>query len=101
MAKIKKIVKKKKIKQIYIYSLGIFLHVFIPRSHHLDHNTPVFLLIQTQEQTEVLENLKQELATSKQELQIVQGSLENSAQVSVACLSLPHLAIGNIPKKLI
>uniref|UniRef100_A0A8C6D0G8 Huntingtin interacting protein 1 n=1 Tax=Moschus moschiferus TaxID=68415 RepID=A0A8C6D0G8_MOSMO len=34
----------------------------------------------TQEQTEVLENLKQELATSKHELQIVQGSLENSAQ---------------------
>ncbi|XP_046522279.1 huntingtin-interacting protein 1 isoform X5 [Equus quagga] len=34
----------------------------------------------TQEQTEVLENLKQELATSKQELHIVQGSLETSAQ---------------------
>nr|KAF6489618.1 huntingtin interacting protein 1 [Molossus molossus] len=34
----------------------------------------------TQEQTEVLENLKQELATSKQELQIVQGSLETAAQ---------------------
>uniref|UniRef100_A0A8D0TRG8 I/LWEQ domain-containing protein n=1 Tax=Sus scrofa TaxID=9823 RepID=A0A8D0TRG8_PIG len=33
-----------------------------------------------QEQTEVLESLKQELATSKQELQIVQGSLETSAQ---------------------
>uniref|UniRef100_A0A8D0TG61 Huntingtin interacting protein 1 n=1 Tax=Sus scrofa TaxID=9823 RepID=A0A8D0TG61_PIG len=36
--------------------------------------------IETQEQTEVLESLKQELATSKQELQIVQGSLETSAQ---------------------
>uniref|UniRef100_A0A8C9KTL0 Huntingtin-interacting protein 1-related protein n=1 Tax=Panthera tigris altaica TaxID=74533 RepID=A0A8C9KTL0_PANTA len=34
----------------------------------------------TQEQTEVLDNLKQELATSKQELQIVQSSLETSAQ---------------------
>nr|KAF6354953.1 huntingtin interacting protein 1 [Myotis myotis] len=34
----------------------------------------------TQEQTEVLENLKQELATSKQELQVVQGSLEMAAQ---------------------
>ncbi|KAM8777022.1 huntingtin-interacting protein 1 [Rhynchonycteris naso] len=33
-----------------------------------------------QEQTEVLENLKQELATSKQEFQIVQSSLEASAQ---------------------
>uniref|UniRef100_A0A8D0TFR8 Huntingtin-interacting protein 1 n=1 Tax=Sus scrofa TaxID=9823 RepID=A0A8D0TFR8_PIG len=36
--------------------------------------------LDTQEQTEVLESLKQELATSKQELQIVQGSLETSAQ---------------------
>uniref|UniRef100_A0A8D0TG51 Huntingtin-interacting protein 1-related protein n=1 Tax=Sus scrofa TaxID=9823 RepID=A0A8D0TG51_PIG len=40
----------------------------------------IYFGIKTQEQTEVLESLKQELATSKQELQIVQGSLETSAQ---------------------
>uniref|UniRef100_G3T7X4 Huntingtin-interacting protein 1 n=1 Tax=Loxodonta africana TaxID=9785 RepID=G3T7X4_LOXAF len=34
----------------------------------------------TQEQTEVLESLKTELATNKQELQVLQGSLETSAQ---------------------
>ncbi|XP_006155020.1 huntingtin-interacting protein 1 [Tupaia chinensis] len=34
----------------------------------------------TQEQLEVLENLKQELTASKQELQVLQGSLETSAQ---------------------
>nr|XP_035136164.2 huntingtin-interacting protein 1 isoform X5 [Callithrix jacchus] len=34
----------------------------------------------TQEQLEVLESLKQELATSQQELQVLQGSLETSAQ---------------------
>ncbi|KAM9583382.1 huntingtin-interacting protein 1 isoform 2-T2 [Trichechus inunguis] len=34
----------------------------------------------TQEQTEVLESLKQELATNKQELHVLQGSLETSAQ---------------------
>nr|XP_045731513.1 huntingtin-interacting protein 1 isoform X4 [Mirounga angustirostris] len=43
------------------------------------------LLRKTQEQTEVLESLKQELATSKQELQIVQGSLETSAQSEAKC----------------
>ncbi|XP_054970542.1 huntingtin-interacting protein 1 isoform X2 [Pan paniscus] len=34
----------------------------------------------TQEQLEVLESLKQELATSQRELQVLQGSLETSAQ---------------------
>lgn len=58
--------------------------MFIPCNHHPDPSVPVFLLFQTQEQTEVLENLKQELATSKQELHIVQGSLETSAQVSIS-----------------
>uniref|UniRef100_A0A2K6DTT1 Huntingtin-interacting protein 1 n=1 Tax=Macaca nemestrina TaxID=9545 RepID=A0A2K6DTT1_MACNE len=36
--------------------------------------------IETQEQLEVLESLKQELATSQRELQVLQGSLETSAQ---------------------
>ncbi|XP_006859750.1 PREDICTED: huntingtin-interacting protein 1 isoform X2 [Chrysochloris asiatica] len=34
----------------------------------------------TQEQVEVLESLKQELTTNKQELQVLQGNLETSAQ---------------------
>lgn len=64
--------------------------MFIPCNHQPDQGAPVFLF-QTQEQTEVLENLKQELATSKQELQIVQGSLETSALVStISFLSLPY-----------
>lgn len=67
--------------------------MFIPCNYYPDQGAPEFLLFQTQEQTEVLENLKQELATSKQELQIVQGSLEASAQVSTTSfLSLPHSA---------
>lgn len=65
--------------------------MFIPCNHHPDQGAPVFLLFQTQEQTEVLENLKQELATSKQELQIVQGSLETAAQVSATFfIPLPY-----------
>lgn len=65
--------------------------MFIPGNHHPDQSAPIFLLFQTQEQTEVLESLKQELATSKQELQIVRGSLETSAQVSIT--SLPHFPL--------
>ncbi|KAL2297188.1 hypothetical protein Nmel_016482, partial [Mimus melanotis] len=37
-------------------------------------------LLQSQEQAEVLEMLKQELATSRQELQVLQGTLESSTQ---------------------
>ncbi|XP_041881757.1 huntingtin-interacting protein 1 isoform X3 [Corvus kubaryi] len=37
-------------------------------------------LLQSQEQAEVLETLKRELAASKQELQVVQGTLESSTQ---------------------
>nr|XP_024653354.1 huntingtin-interacting protein 1 [Macaca nemestrina] len=48
--------------------------------YHPDQSPSVFLLFQTQEQLEVLESLKQELATSQRELQVLQGSLETSAQ---------------------
>ncbi|XP_063524277.1 huntingtin-interacting protein 1 isoform X4 [Pongo pygmaeus] len=41
----------------------------------------------TQEQLEVLESLKQELATSQRELQVLQGSLETSAQESMCQLA--------------
>lgn len=40
-------------------------------------------LLQSQEQAEVLETLKRELAASRQELQVLQGTLESSTQVRV------------------
>lgn len=44
---------------------------------------------QSQEQAEVLEMLKQELAASKQELQVLQGTLESSTQVRVPAAAMP------------
>lgn len=46
------------------------------------YSVPVLPVFQTQEQQDVLENLKHELATSRQELQVLHSSLETSAQVS-------------------
>lgn len=46
------------------------------------YSVPVLPPFQTQEQQDVLENLKHELATSRQELQGLHSSLETSAQVS-------------------
>lgn len=46
------------------------------------YGAPVLPVFQTQEQQDVLENLKHELATSRQELQVLHSSLETSAQVS-------------------
>ncbi|KAM5229106.1 huntingtin-interacting protein 1 isoform 4-T4 [Ctenodactylus gundi] len=39
----------------------------------------------TQEQQEILENLKQELATSRRELQVLHGTLETSTQSEAKC----------------
>lgn len=44
---------------------------------------------QSQEQAEVLETLKQELAASKQELQVLQGTLESSTQVRAPAAAMP------------
>lgn len=77
--------------QLSCIGQGFFLHVFIPCAHHPDQGAPVVLPFQTQEQMEVLENLKQELASSKQELQIAQGSLDTCAQVGAASFTpLPY-----------
>lgn len=48
-------------------------------------------LLQSQEQAEVLETLKRELATSRQELQVLQGTLESSTQVRALGQPLPTL----------
>lgn len=48
-------------------------------------------LLQSQEQAEVLEMLKRELATSRQELQVLQGTLESSTQVRALGQPLPPL----------
>lgn len=50
----------------------------LPMGHQFCQPLP---LLQSQEQAEVLETLKRELAASRQELQVVQGTLESSTQV--------------------
>lgn len=44
---------------------------------------------QSQEQAEVLDTLKRELAASRQELQVLQGTLESSTQVRAHGWPLP------------
>lgn len=47
---------------------------------------------QSQEQAEVLDTLKRELAASRQELQVLQGTLESSTQVRD-----PRMALHGLP----
>ncbi|XP_038013653.1 huntingtin-interacting protein 1 isoform X2 [Motacilla alba alba] len=52
----------------------------LPMGHQCCQPLP---LLQSQEQAEVLETLKRELAASRQELQVLQGTLESSTQAGV------------------